>query len=485
MYKLANPYMDKKRMKKKHLSIKIAMIMIGFIVVLNGFVTSVPEGISFEGKKHPISNIEFLSDITYEKDGKIIYEQEILENQLKLIEKAKEFIIVDMFLFNDDYDRKNDFPEMARTITNALIHQKQKYPHLTIIFITDEINNCYGAYESKFLKELKENNIEVVITDAMQMRDSNPIYSGIWRTFLQWFGTAGKGWLPNPFNPDGAKVTLRSYLKLLNFKANHRKTMITEQEAIIASANLHDASSYHSNIAFKIKGEIINDLIQSELAVAKFSNHEMSKKLVYKSHHENLKGMKTTLITEGKIKKHLLMEINNTQSKDQIRMGMFYLSDRDIIKALIHAANRGVEVQLILDANVDAFGMKKNGIPNRLVAYELRKKTQGQINIKWYDTHGEQFHTKLTFIEKKDKVIIIGGSANLTRRNLNDYNLETDIKIEADKNHQFVLEVAQYFERLWNNQNGHYTVEISKYEEKSFFKYLLYRFQEWSGLGTF
>lgn len=485
MYQLNNPYIRKKGTKREKSLIKMLIVLMGLTVVVNGFATSVPDDISFEGTARDISDIDFLFDLTYEKDGKIIYEQEILKNQLELIGKAKEFIIIDMFLFNDDYDRKNHFPEMAKIVTDALIAQKKKYPQLTILFITDEINNCYGAYESKFLKALKENNIEVVLTDATKMRDSNPIYSGVWRTFIQWFGTSGKGWLPNPFNPDGPKVTARAYLKLLNFKANHRKTLITEEGAIITSANLHDASGYHANIAFKIKGEIINDLIQSELAVAEFSNHIMNKPFIYKAKTENMKNMKAILITEGKIKKHLLTEIKNTAPKEKIRMGMFYMSDRDIIKELIGAVNRGVDVQLILDANVDAFGMKKNGIPNRLVAHELRKKTKGQIKIKWYDTHGEQFHTKLTLIQKKDQAVIIGGSANLTRRNLNDYNLETDIKIEADKDHQLVLEVAQYFDRLWNNQRGHYTVDIDKYEEKSAWKYWLYRFQEWSGLGTF
>ncbi len=46
---------------------------------------------------------------------------------------------------------------------------------------------------------------------------------------------------------------------MLNFKANHRKILITENEALITSANVHDASAYHSNIAFVVSGEIIAD----------------------------------------------------------------------------------------------------------------------------------------------------------------------------------------------------------------------------------
>ena len=84
------------------------------------------------------------------------------------------------------------------------------------------------------------------------MRDSNPIYSGIWRSIIKWFGTSGKGWIPNPFRPDSPKVTLRAYLKLLNFKANHRKVIASEKSAILSSMNPHDASGNHSNIGFNL-----------------------------------------------------------------------------------------------------------------------------------------------------------------------------------------------------------------------------------------
>ncbi len=50
---------------------------------------------------------------------------------------------------------------------------------------------------------------------------------------------------------------------------------------------------------------------------------------------------------------------------------MFYLSERQIIKALIAAQQRGVQVRVLLDPNKDAFGREKNGIPNRQVAAEL------------------------------------------------------------------------------------------------------------------
>lgn len=459
------------------------LVLIIIISAIYGVVKPLPKGVSVDGKAYEVSNVDFLYDLTYEKDGTIIHEQTIFEKVFELINDAKEFIIIDMFLFNDDYDRKYQYPELSSKLTNSLISQKEKYPDIQITLITDEINTFYGAYQSKHLEKLKEDGINVVVTDLTQLKDSNPAYSAFWRSFFQWFDTSGKGWIRNPFSPDSPKVTLRSYIKLLNFKANHRKVIVTENKALISSANPHDASAYHSNIAFVCEGAIIDEIIASEKAIADFSENEIHGS--YSSNDISSGNMLASLITEGQIRKHLLEEIKKTISGDSIQIGMFYLSERNLIKELIKASKRGVDVQIILDPNKDAFGLEKNGIPNRPVAAELVKKSKEAIKIRWYDTHGEQFHTKLIMIKHKKTSVIFGGSANLTRRNIGDYNLESDIKIVASNESKIVTDISQYFDRIWNNTDGNYTVDFDKYYDASFSKKMLYRFQEWSGLSTF
>lgn len=466
-------------------------ILVGIILIfiINGFITKVPEGASYEGIKRNDSNIEFLYDLTYEKDGEIVNEQRIFKEQLRLIEEAEDFIIADMFLFNDDYDRKNggQYPNLSEQLTNKLIEKKAEIPDIKILFITDEINNFYGVYESDYLRRLKDNNIDVVVTNLEKVRDSNPMYAGIWRSGIKWFGTSGKGWLPNPFSPDSPKVTVRGYLKLLNFKANHRKVLVSENNAIITSMNPHDASGNHSNISFKMEGSIIEDIVLSELNIAKLSDYEeIDDFKVTQINRINQKDSTIAyLVTEGKIRENLIKEIESTENDDKIMLGMFYLSHRGVVNELINAYNRGVSVRLILDPNKDAFGIKKNGIPNRQVAHEIRKKTNNADIVRWYDTHGEQFHTKMAIIKKKDKSIIIGGSANLTRRNLDDYNLETNVIIETPRNSKLDRDVNLYFNRIWNNEDGSYTVGYGTYKSESFLKTAIYRFQEWSGLSTF
>ncbi|SKC66297.1 phospholipase D family protein [Maledivibacter halophilus] len=476
--------------QKKSYLFKYFLLGIILICIINGFITPIPKEISVQGPIRYDSDIKFLYDLTYMSkihSDKKNYDQAIFSSWLSTINQAEDFIIIDMFLFNDYYDSKYDFPQISKKLTNAIIKKKKENPNINILFITDEINNFYGAYESKYIKKLKENGIDVVITNSEVLRDSNPLYSGIWRTLLKWFGTEGKGWLPSPFGANSPKVTLRGYLKLLNFKANHRKVLITDKSAIVSSANPHDASSYHSNIAFEVSGKILYDLIQTELEIARLSGYKNTNLEEAKISFTNSKKSDTTVqvITEGKIRDNIISSINKTNKNDKITIGMFYLSHRKIIKSIIDAGNRGVIVKIILDPNKDAFGIKKNGIPNRQAAHEIIKKTNNKVNIRWYDTHGEQYHAKLIFIEKKNQSIIIGGSANLTRRNIDNYNLETNLLIKTKPTKKLSKDIKSYFKRIWNNENGYYTVNYEDYKSKSFIKTIIYRIQEATGLSTF
>jgi phosphatidylserine/phosphatidylglycerophosphate/cardiolipin synthase-like enzyme len=191
-------------------------------------------------------------------------------------------------------------------------------------------------------------------------------------------------------------------------------------------------------------------------------------------------------LTEQEIKKELLRNINETENGDKIKMAMFYLSDFEIIKALVKASERGAEVKMILDPNKDAFGYEKSGIPNRQVASELTKKSKEKIKIRWYATSGEQFHTKVNAFEKENgENIFILGSANLTRRNINNYNLESNVLLRTDSENLLKKEFINYFNLIWSNNNGYYTADYSEYEDNSWFKKGIYKIQEKSGLSSF
>jgi len=475
----------KRSTKSRHI-VKAGIFALLAIPLIFGWTTPAPKGTSFSSELSGVSDIRFLFDLTYLKDDELIHDQKILGEQIKMVQAAKKFIVADIFLYNDyNNTRKFQFPNSTQKLTDALIAQKQKYPALKAYVITDEINDSYRGEMNREFKQLEENGIDVIITDSSKVRDSNPLYAGYYRTYIRHFGLGDNGWMKNPFGDNGPKVNIRNYLRLLNFKANHRKVLITDQGAMISSSNPHDGSSYHSNIAFQFSGAPVKDLLKAEKAVTAFSGTEI-KGVEYQYDPATIRpDTKVQVLTEDKIKDKILETIEGTGSGDKIELGMFYLAHREIVENLIDASNRGVEIRIILDPNKDAFGFQKNGIPNRQTAAELLKKTDNKIQVRWYLTHGEQFHTKIIAVHKKDSMVLIGGSANYTRRNLDNYNLEADLMVTVKKDDPIAKEFGTYFNQIWENQNGTYTADYSEYADDSLWKTIVYRFQEKTGLCTF
>ncbi|GEK88599.1 HKD family nuclease [Alkalibacterium putridalgicola] len=469
----------------------ILLFLVPMLVSLYHYFKPVPEGLSTKGTIHKTNDLEFLYDLTYENEaGEVIHEQQIFDRVYRMIDEAEDFIVLDMFLFNDDYDHTApdlNFPQLSTELSDALIEKKQTEPDVEIVFITDPINTFYGTYMPEHIAQMTDAGISMVFTDLSPLRDSNPVYSGFSRTYLDWFDRSGTRYLPNILRPQGPEVAVPSYTKLLHFKANHRKTLMTEREGLITSANPHDASAYHSNIAYVLKGDILKDLLASEKAVAELSGFDTtlfeSFKVQNKS-SESGDAYSVQLLTEKKIKVSLLESISQADENDAIKIGMFYLSDRDIIDALLEADKRDVSIQMVLDINQDAFGNKKIGIPNRPVADELTK-GDSTIAVRWYKSHGEQFHSKFYIHETKTEVTMIGGSTNFTRRNLDDYNLETNVKITGTKDQPEIEDMLQYFDRIWNNEGGTYTVDYAEHAEATAWKDWLYHIQEFTGLSTF
>ncbi|WP_211747412.1 phospholipase D family protein [Paenibacillus sp. Marseille-Q4541] len=446
-----------------------------------------PPGVAYEGQIHNVSDVEFLTDLTYpSSDGSMKHEQQIMKRMEKVVSEAEQFLVIDLFLFNNYQHTDQKFPQASERFTNLLINKKKDNPAMEMVFITDEVNTNYNSHPNALLERMKQHGIRVVVTDVDSLRDPTPIYSAVWRTYFQWFGQSGTGWLPNLMASDGPDVTLRSYLKLLNVKANHRKLVASEKSAIVSSANVHDPSIYHSNIAFEVSGNIIGDMLKAEQAVLDMSGGGQLPTFTPSPVNEQ-GSTQVRYLTEGKVANYALDLMNEAEKGDTLWMGMFYLADRDIKSSLLDAASRGVSVKLILDPNENAFGQKKIGIPNRPVAQELVDESKGQIEIRWYNTTKEQYHTKLLYLSRSNgPQLILGGSTNFTPRNLNNYNLENDLYIEAPENSKVATQVNGYFQRLWTNKDAEYTLDLAEYKDDiPFFKDLLYKLQYSLGFTTF
>jgi phosphatidylserine/phosphatidylglycerophosphate/cardiolipin synthase-like enzyme len=348
------------------------------------------------------------------------------------------------------------------------------------------------------LKELRDAGIDVVNTDLDQLRDSNALYSALWRMFLQrWGNSAEGGAMANPFAPPGSPpITFRSWLALANFKANHRKVIVADRAdgtltGMVTSANPHDGSSSHSNVGLRFSGPLAQEVVNSEMAVARFSGwkgHIYATSPTVPATTKPADPVQLQFLTEQAIRDHLLGAIDTTRNGDAVSIATFYLSDRKIVQSLLNAASRGAKVRLILDPNKDAFGREKDGVPNRPVATELVRESKEKIQVRWYRTHGEQFHTKLTLVTHGDRLIASLGSANLTRRNIGNYNLEANVAVELGVSSPLGIEMLGYFDRLWNNDGPPgtgFTAAFAAWKDDDGGRYWRYRLMEATGLSTF
>ncbi|MEM7302086.1 MAG: phospholipase D-like domain-containing protein [Pseudomonadota bacterium] len=447
---------------------------------------SLPDGLSHEGKAYQAGKVEFLRDLTYvDAEGQRHSDQQIFDRWFSAIEQARKYILIDVFLYNDFQGPVRETTRsLAREMTNTLVKKKKDHPEMRIVVITDPVNTVYGGVRSTHFAELREAGVEVYVTDLTKLRDSNPGWSSFWRLFVRPFGNSNKGWLPSPF--DHGPVTLRSYLSFLNFKANHRKVLIADRGrdviAIVTSGNIHDASSAHSNVALSLNGPAAADLMRTENAILAFSNAEPMP--VPEVAATNSSGVSVQVLTEGKVNRALLAGIDGLKRGDRLDMAMFFLSDRKVIAALKRADKRGVAIRLLLDPNKTAFGVNRGGIPNVPVAAEL--KPTG-MSIRWCAASGEQCHSKIIIAQKSDGSAWMSiGSTNLTRRNLRDYNLETNLMVRGPVNEPIFVDALRWFNRMWSNDgNNRFSTDYAEHSSGSLLKKAVYLFAENSGWATF
>lgn len=470
-----------------------------------------PPAVGLAGMQHSANNVQFLHDDSWlDESGGRQLSQQVFDEVFAMIAKAEKFILLDMFLFNA---WQGPVPETHRALsadlTEALVARKEAFPDLQIIVASDPINTVYGGLPSVHFERLRQAGIPVVLTDLARLQDSNPTWSGVWRLLIRPFGNAPGQLLPNPFGE--GRVSLRSYLALLNFKANHRKLLVTDSgdadrlRALVASANPHDGSSAHRNVALSFSGGAAVDLVAAERELLVMSDaHAVVRQLDAvllalgvslpdiaqltdaspEAASVPVEGTTVQVLGESRILDAVLQALAGAEAGEAVDLSMFYLSERSIIKALKAASARGGRVRVLLDVNKDAFGRQKNGVPNRPVAAEL---VAAGVDVRWCATTGEQCHAKWLHVSQGTAGhVFLLGSANFTRRNLRDLNLETDVQVRTDSDAGLADEMIDWFDRQWTNSDGRtYSLNNDEFSNDSLWLKLQYRFMEMSGLSTF
>ena len=536
---------------KKNIIKRSFTIGVLFFLVCCSTIKTPPEGVDYESPVRDSKNVDFHYDLTYlDKDGNIKYDRKIWDATYEVVDNAKDYLVIEMFLFNDIYNKDVDkFPEFAKEYTRRLVKKKMENPNLKVYILSDENNDLYGAFEHPLITEMKNAGIDVIDVDIYKLKDTFPWYSPIWRSVIKPFGNPqGKGWITNFYGPMWPKLTLRNLFRALNVKADHRKIFLNEDKVVIASANIHDPSYFHENVAISADGEITKDILRDLQLVAKFSGGNIdvsseseakkpvniknfqASKIKFKE-DESLKSdlqkqveqieknkgnfvdkgtkefyetgeltknedvlqnddpnnsYKVQFESEAKIGENLDKDIDSLKAGDEVLMGMYFLADRPVIDKLIKAANRGVKVRIIFDRSRDAFGMSTNGLPNKPVSKKLKKKTKNKIEIKWYFTNNEQFHTKIMLMKKTDgNVIIHTGSANYIKKNIRGYIMDANLRVLTNKDSKLTKDVYNYFDRLWENRDGLFTINFDDEPTTKASQDFMYKILDAAQLGSF
>lgn len=465
----------------------------------------------------PSQDVAFVADITAaDAWGRSVVSQGIFDEVLKVIRGARRFIVLDYSVFDAGTARSAPERRIAAELTDALLASRREQPALAVLFIVDPANERYGAARSPELQLLRAAGVEVVAVDLDRLRDSNTLYSSIWRLALGWWDT--------PSGPFGYET------RRLNFKADNRRLVIADDgagglSAVIGSANPSDAQSGWSNLAVRTGSGALQALLQSELDVARFSGWRGSQALAVLpgapsapppncstplspgtlsapssgggadpavpraplgATSEN--AVQVQVLTEGALRAALLERIAAATSMETIDAALFHLADRGVVEELLSAARRGVTVRLILDPNETGESGGTSGIPNQPVASELVSRSGGAIHVRWYRTHGERFHGGLLMIHGAREVWMTIGPGQFTRRSLDDYNLEAGIAIGMAREAPLAQQALQYFATLWSNRASlgiEYTADFAVFANPAQSDYWLYRLMEGSGFGPF
>jgi phosphatidylserine/phosphatidylglycerophosphate/cardiolipin synthase-like enzyme len=445
-------------------------------------------------------------------------QHQIFDTILDEIESAETFLIADYFLWNPWRGAQTgEMRPLATELAEALLRKRIQNPNMPMLVITDPINRIYGDHAPDYFERLAGAGISVVYTDLGQLPDSNRVYAPqawFWQQYLPAENKeSDRRWVPNPFDSKGTSLSFAQLGRMLYFKANHRKVLITGRansapRVLVGSFNPADGSAKHSNVAALVDGAVAIYAAHSELDIAEWSSAqpEADADSLVLPVAQTIAGIREQLLladslpraragvarvawrSEGAIQDELIAQLNQAGAGSRVDAAVFYFSNRRIIQAFKEAIQRGAEVRVLLDANRDAFGREKNGIPNRPVAAELMAFAgEGQIEVRWAATHGEQYHAKVLRIVGQEQDVLCLGSANWTRRNLDDLNLEANLLFQDTPD--LGREFDAYFASLWTNGEGYEeSLPYADWAEEGWalrWKTWLYRFQEWSGASTF
>jgi PLD-like domain len=367
----------------------------------------------------------------------------VMARALNLVEHAEQLVVID------------ESP-LPREVAQALLLRRHVRPHLKIVVVVDPAPAAYGGTPAQDLASLERQGIIVARVRLERLRDSNPFYSAFWRLAFDWWS--------DPFeeaaNPDGLAAKARR----LNFKADQRQMLVADDGA---GGWISLTGSPESATALIAHGALAQDIMAAELSLASWSDEDRLP-AVPPAHGHSLGTIDARFLTEGAIGMAMADSMTTLAGGDEVRLSTHHLSDSGIIAALSRAAARGAKVQVLLDPVPR---------PNLGSAGELHR---GGVEIRWATDPSYAPRSSLLLVRHGKDASIYFGSANFTRRNLADFNLEAAMELRAPVFAALPKTFDEYFATRWAA-----AAEYRRYADESLPTYWSVRFAEATGLSSF
>ena len=199
--------------------------------------------------------------------------------------------------------------------------------------------------------------------------------------------------------------------------------------------------------------------------------------------------MRVQLLTEGAIRAALLEQLGGAARGDSLDMALYQLADRDVVRGA--AGRRAPRRHRAPDPRPER-GRARRSPPRACPTSRWRaswsRAAAGRSTCAGTARTASAFTARWRCWSTAQRLWLTLGSANFTRRSLDDYDLEANVALELTADAAIAEQARGYFETLWGNRAGagiEYTADFAAFADPSQADYWLGRLLEATGLSGF